>query len=68
MAQGPLAFDDHWVVLPHLGDRLSGILNILTISRKEEESNKVKEKINLRLTRNAFLTSCIVCRCQGSGL
>ena len=43
MAQGPLAFDDHWVVLPHLGDRLSGILNILTISRKEEESNKVKE-------------------------
>ena len=65
VAQGPLALDDHWVVLPHLGDRLSGIFNILTIPRIEEE---VEEIINLRLTSDVFLTSCIACRCQGSGL
>ena len=70
VSQGPLALDDHWVVLPHLGDRLSGIFNILTIPRIEEEevSNKVEAIINLRLTSNVFLTSCIACRCQGSGL
>mgnify|MGYP001421614685 CR=1 FL=1 len=47
VAQGPLALDDRWVVLPHLGDRLSGILNILTIPRVEEESNRVEEIIKL---------------------
>ena len=36
VAQGPLALDQHRVVLPHLGDCLSRILNILAIPRRYE--------------------------------